>query len=937
MSMSISHLAGFFSTTMNTANTSHKPHPHLKKPVIFIQKVPATVHKEDLFQLFRKFQVSEDATITLTKASTRRAKAGEQVARVEFSSLDSAQKAMALLQHEQLTPHSNFPRCIYFALSKNGSPIKPSPAPLPRLFKYQDLNASRVYDLLRPYGPIFSLKVEEEYGTVSVVFWKIEDMDEAVISLDQSKRVGGVEAKLWSTNSSFQSSEKLPSTAEMDPPSEHETGSAPILPESNDATAIPVTKSSIPVPSRPVTTSASITTASTSISQPTGPGCTLFCIFLPVSMDVAGFQKLFSKFGDITSAEIHNQDRKRGYSHGLISFKNREDGLRAIDAMNGLLLERRKIVVRMDRKDSKISGNGNGNNRGSERTNTEESLKSTEPVHPSNDNEWHGVSEERASSSPQTSDIHADPSVVEPETEATSFSPSDSETTLVGSSTIPLAEDTSSRPSYSKVAQADPPQFNFQAPENSSSILDDDTAKNLASLVSNIWKEEAGKLRAELVDLRVREGRIAEELEDSKAQESRIAKELNDSRARERRIAEELENEKVKREEESREAQEEIADMRMTINGLEWENEYLGKEKLRLQRQLDIQFEEKVEAEAMAKEMNRLREELTRCEDREFGLMERAENLVERLQEAKEREAEKENTIAKLERQFDLSENKIAELERQLELSESRRKILELEADKPKWEEARKKREKAEKEEEERTRQRDLEKARQRMKDMQQKEKEAKEAARLEKQKEEERRKREEAERKREEEEQKRREEERRKREEAERKRKEEQKRRELEEKLRQEKAWREATAKEVERCRTRDRTWTPWILWGTSWALDRFKLVMNEFETQKFSSSCPMVLLSIPWPVLDHPSSFKLEQVQWDAVEKFFNAVQKEMSYADYKALVERAHKMFHPDRWRSRNVLSSVMDVEERDAFEKAGNRVSQAITPIWRNLRR
>ncbi|KAF5356392.1 hypothetical protein D9758_009491 [Tetrapyrgos nigripes] len=776
---------------MNTANTSYKPHPRLKKPVVFIQKVPTVVHKEDLFQLFRKFRVSDDATITLTKASARKAKARQQVACIEFSSLDSAEKAMALLQHEQLTPHSNFPHRIYFALSKSGSPIKPSPAPLPRLFKYQDLNTTRIYDLLRPYGPIFSLKVEEKYRTVSVVFWEAEDADEAVKSLDQFERVDEVRVQLWSASDDSQSSQTMQSNGETILPSDPETGFAPILPESNDATSIPVTKSSILVPSTPVTVSVST------------------------------------------------------------SF---------------------------------------------EHARTEESPKPTEPVHPSNDTEWHDVSEGRTSPSPQTTDIHTDSSVAEPEIEATSFSPSNSETTLVGSPTVPHTEDTSPGLNYSKAVQADPPQSNFRAPEKPSSTLDVDTAKNLASLVSNIWKEEAGRLRAEVVDLRVREGKIAEELKDSKAQESRIAKELNRSRARECRIAEELENEKVKREEESREAQKKIASMQMTISGLEWENEYLGKEKSRLQRQLDMQFEEKAEAEATAKEVNRLREQLRQCGNRELDLLKSAENLVERLQEAKEREAEKENTIAKLERQVDLSENKIAELERQLELSESRRKMLELEADKPKWEEARKKRE------------------------MQQREKEAKEADRRKKQ-EEERRKQEE----------------RKKREDTERKRKEEQRRREEEEKLRQENAWREATAKEVERCRRRDHDWTPWLLWGTSRALGRFKIVMNGFEEQKFSSSCPMVLMSIPWPVLDHPSFFKLEQVQWDAVEKFFNAVQKVMSYADYKALVERAHKMFHPDRWRSRNVLSSVMDVEERDAFEKAGNRVSQAITPIWRNLRR
>jgi hypothetical protein len=63
------------------------------------------------------------------------------------------------------------------------------------------MDVSGIYDVLRRYGPVFSIKVEEEQKTVSVVFWKIEDAHEAVRSLSASKRVDGVEPILWPVHS----------------------------------------------------------------------------------------------------------------------------------------------------------------------------------------------------------------------------------------------------------------------------------------------------------------------------------------------------------------------------------------------------------------------------------------------------------------------------------------------------------------------------------------------------------------------------------------------------------------------------------------------------------------------------------------------------------------------------------------------------------------
>jgi len=55
-----------------------------------------------------------------------------------------------------------------------------------------------------------------------------------------------------------------------------------------------------------------------------------------------------------------------------------------------------------------------------------------------------------------------------------------------------------------------------------------------------------------------------------------------------------------------------------------------------------------------------------------------------------------------------------------------------------------------------------------------------------------------------------------------------------------------------------------------------------------------------------------------------------------DILAEVSIADFFFLMDRWRSRNLLSSVMLEDERRSLERAGNIVSQALTPMWRNSR-
>ncbi|EJD53181.1 hypothetical protein AURDEDRAFT_21580, partial [Auricularia subglabra TFB-10046 SS5] len=72
-------------------------------------------------------------------------------------------------------------------------------------------------------------------------------------------------------------------------------------------------------------------------------------------------------------------------------------------------------------------------------------------------------------------------------------------------------------------------------------------------------------------------------------------------------------------------------------------------------------------------------------------------------------------------------------------------------------------------------------------------------------------------------------------------------------------------------------------------------------FDSTKFSESSKLALDVIPWPVLARPP-VSVNLVDWDTVGEFFKTVRGTLSTADFAALVDKSHKRWHPDRWRSR-----------------------------------
>jgi hypothetical protein len=104
-------------------------------------------------------------------------------------------------------------------------------------------------------------------------------------------------------------------------------------------------------------------------------------------------------------------------------------------------------------------------------------------------------------------------------------------------------------------------------------------------------------------------------------------------------------------------------------------------------------------------------------------------------------------------------------------------------------------------------------------------------------------------------------------------------------------------------------------------------------FDKATFSND-PVMFAIFPWPIL--LPAFSIQDISWTNVEEFFITYSRHMSTPNFKRLVLSSQRRFHPDKWRARKVLHNVRDEVERDLLEAAGNLVSQAINPFWERVR-
>lgn len=147
---------------------------------------------------------------------------------------------------------------------------------------------------------------------------------------------------------------------------------------------------------------------------------------------------------------------------------------------------------------------------------------------------------------------------------------------------------------------------------------------------------------------------------------------------------------------------------------------------------------------------------------------------------------------------------------------------------------------------------------------------------------------------------------------------------------------WGNATTKEQKRCRKRDQLLWGKIVWTDKRALERFEHISSEFKQTKFSEVQPLTFYNIPWPLLVAPEQLEINCVEWANILAFFVSAQATLApkEGEYDALIEKAHQMFSPDRWRSRKILITVIDEKLRSSLEEAGNVVLRVIDWLQRD---
>jgi len=122
--------------------------------------------------------------------------------------------------------------------------------------------------------------------------------------------------------------------------------------------------------------------------------------------------------------------------------------------------------------------------------------------------------------------------------------------------------------------------------------------------------------------------------------------------------------------------------------------------------------------------------------------------------------------------------------------------------------------------------------------------------------------------------------------------------------------------------------------VWTSQRALERYRTLCESFD--EAAKPVALAFEDVPWPTLLRPYTFGPEDIDWSAVETFFQTIRGHMRAQDYRVFVQQSHRRFHPDRWSARGLLTAVKDENARGMIEVAANTVAQALTPLWREAR-
>jgi hypothetical protein len=99
-----------------------------------------------------------------------------------------------------------------------------------------------------------------------------------------------------------------------------------------------------------------------------------------------------------------------------------------------------------------------------------------------------------------------------------------------------------------------------------------------------------------------------------------------------------------------------------------------------------------------------------------------------------------------------------------------------------------------------------------------------------------------------------------------------------------------EAIRRDRERKRARNKSRWARGPWTVQRALERYRYLCEQFDNTKYSPSDPITFDDIPWPMI--AISFSVEDIAWSAVEQFFESVKPHMRSQEYTVFVEKSHR---------------------------------------------
>ncbi|KAJ7244421.1 hypothetical protein B0H12DRAFT_808613 [Mycena haematopus] len=162
-------------------SATNLPHPFLQSRSLFVGPLPSHVLEEHVTRVFQGFYPPPALSFTRTKKGRNR---GALRSRIDFFDVQSAEKALAI-HHLRPIPSLEPSFLLSFATSLDLKPIGiPDASVSPGLIKTLPAGCTEttLYDLLRPYGPIYSVRIHPIAGGL-VQFWDEAHAQDAEMQL----------------------------------------------------------------------------------------------------------------------------------------------------------------------------------------------------------------------------------------------------------------------------------------------------------------------------------------------------------------------------------------------------------------------------------------------------------------------------------------------------------------------------------------------------------------------------------------------------------------------------------------------------------------------------------------------------------------------------------------------------------------------------------